>query len=60
MNIKTISLIFALFVLCGSSVFAINPTPNTELNNGIENAEDRNARALSILKTVYQKYDAQI
>ena len=58
MNIKTISLIFTLFVLCGSSAFSNNTTPSTELNNDIETDEDRNARALSILKTVYQKHDA--
>ena len=58
MNIKTISLIFTLIVLCGSSAFSNNSTPNTELNNDIETTEDKNAKALSILKTVYQKHDA--
>jgi len=58
MNIRKISLIFALVVLCGSSVFSNNPTPTTELNNGIETVSDRNAKALSILRNVYQQYDA--
>ena len=58
MNIKTISLLFALLVLCGGSVFSNSSTINTGLNNDIETVEDYNARALSVLKTVYQRYDA--
>lgn len=58
MKTKTISLIFALFVLCEGFVFSNNTSISTELNHSIETVDDRNAKALSVLKNVYQKYDA--